>query len=67
MELTLNGLAKVGPEDEFVHELILPLEHRWGAGRVGGMGGVGGGGRQHGPGKCVGASMQSKASVFVCL
>ncbi len=30
MEVTLNGLAKVGPEDEFVHELILPPEHRWG-------------------------------------
>ncbi|GFR48569.1 hypothetical protein Agub_g10471, partial [Astrephomene gubernaculifera] len=28
MEVVLGGLAKVGPEDEFSHEVVLPPEHR---------------------------------------
>ncbi|PNW70067.1 hypothetical protein CHLRE_17g704300v5 [Chlamydomonas reinhardtii] len=28
MEVVLNGLQKVGPEDEFTHEVVLPPEHR---------------------------------------
>ncbi|GLI64998.1 hypothetical protein VaNZ11_008424 [Volvox africanus] len=28
MEVVLTGLQKVGPEDEFTHEMVLPTEHR---------------------------------------
>ncbi|KAG2493472.1 hypothetical protein HYH03_008289 [Edaphochlamys debaryana] len=28
MEVTLNGLSAVGPDDEFTHEVVLPPEHR---------------------------------------
>ncbi|EFJ49198.1 hypothetical protein VOLCADRAFT_90100 [Volvox carteri f. nagariensis] len=28
MEVVLTGLNKVGPEDEFSHEMVLPVEHR---------------------------------------
>ncbi|KXZ50888.1 hypothetical protein GPECTOR_14g137 [Gonium pectorale] len=28
MEVVLTGLQKVGPEDEFTHEVVLPPEHR---------------------------------------